>query len=90
MESTANFKEAGVCVSWYLETASRSTGVGTMDIPAVSTGKVLRASVLVHGGLVARLQQNMPHVFMGFTELFGSMRVNPVLQLCSWVEVSQD
>lgn len=61
-----------------------------MRIPALSTGKMLGASILVHGGLVAHLQHEVSHAFVGFTELFGSMCINPVLQLCSWVEVSQD
>jgi len=44
----------------------------------------------VRGGLLAHLQHEMAHVFVGFTELFVSMCINPGLQLCSWVEVSQE
>lgn len=32
----------------------------------------------------------MAHIFVGFTELFDSMSINPLLQLHSWVEISKE
>lgn len=85
MESTANFKEAAFCVSWDLKAASMSVGVQTklwtrLHLVLVRCWGQL---CLVHGGLLAHLQHEMAHVFVGFTELFDSMCINPLLQLCS-------
>lgn len=84
LESTANFTEAAFCVSWDLEAASMSMGVWSklwtyLHLILVRCEQVC----LVRGGLLAHLQREMAHVFVGFTELFDSMCINPLLQLCS-------